>query len=185
MTDSNFEHAAACGVTGLLSKTTSKEDALREVHAQYSHALFRYAVALTGCTDDAEDAVQEVFLRLARESKRLSRIGSLKSYLYASVRNASYSILRNRQSRENLEQVIIWDAHNRSDDEFGCGSMALRQAFMRLPIEQREVVALKVFDGMTFEEIAKTIGVSVNTAASRYRYGVERLRRILEEDDNG
>jgi len=101
------------------------------------------------------------------------------------VRNASYSILRNRQSRENLEQVITWDAHNRRDDEFGCGSMALRQAFMRLPIEQREVVALKVFDGMTFEEIAKTIGVSVNTAASRYRYGVERLRRILEEDGNG
>ncbi|MCA1596341.1 MAG: hypothetical protein LC772_07955, partial [Chloroflexi bacterium] len=56
----------------------------------------------------------------------------------------------------------------------------LRDRFARLPVEQREVLALKVFQGLTFKEIARATGISINTAASRYRYGIEKLREALE-----
>ncbi len=65
------------------------------------------------------------------------------------------------------------------------GSTALRQAFARLPTEQREVLVLKVFEEMTFKEIAETVGASINTVTSRYRYGIAKLRQTLKENGNG
>ncbi len=57
----------------------------------------------------------------------------------------------------------------------------MSRAFAELPTEQREVLVLKAFDGMTFKEIAQLVGASINTVASRYRYGIEELRRALED----
>jgi RNA polymerase sigma factor (sigma-70 family) len=61
--------------------------------------------------------------------------------------------------------------------------MVIDDALKRLPTEQREVVYLKVFEGMTFQEIADRCEISINTAASRYRYAIEALRRTLSTRD--
>jgi len=53
-----------------------------------------------------------------------------------------------------------------------------------LPVDQREVLILKIYDEMTFKEIANTVGASINTVASRYRYGIEKLREALEVSEN-
>ena len=62
---------------------------------------------------------------------------------------------------------------------------ALCAAMLGLPLQQREVLVLKVFDEMTFKEIADVLGVSINTAASRYRYAIAKLREALEAQDDG
>lgn len=187
MTDSDTKTAVNLGISALWSRPVPAEEILDQLYDQYAHSLFRYALALTSCEDDAEDAVQEVFARLARERKRLKSVESIKAYLYTSVRNAAYSILRSRRRRNDLEQAEIHEDQLNcpvTEDESVIESIVLREAFLQIPLEQREVLVLKVFDGMTFAEIAKTIGTSINTAASRYRYGIDGLRRALKEDSH-
>ena len=161
---------------------------IEDIYDKYAHSLFRYALALTGSVDDAEDAVQEVFIRIARDIKHLYKVSNIKSYLFSAIRNAAYSLLRGKKRRHELHQLISIDISIKLEEETGCKaatSTALYEAFADLPIDQREVMLLKVFNEMTFKEISETTSVSINTVASRYRYAIERLRQALEGNDNG
>ena len=73
----------------------------------------------------------------------------------------------------------IRDPRRGSDGE----RMAVEEALLQLPHEQREVIHLKVYAGMTFSEIGRLTEVSQNTAASRYRYAVEKLRELLSDEE--
>ena len=161
-------------------RTDAGELILEQLYDQYAHALFRYAVSLLNSAEDAEDAVQEVFVRIARECRRLGRIRNIKAYLFAATRNASYTILRNRKRGENLHEELCSDYLSRPAAEDELQSDVISKGFAALPIEQREVLVLHVYDGLTFKEIAKTIGSSTSTVTSRYRYGIEKLRKTLD-----
>jgi RNA polymerase sigma-70 factor (ECF subfamily) len=181
MEDADVGIAMPLGAATVRDEAQTGEAMLEELYDQYAAGLFRYALALVGSAEDAEDAVQEVWVRLAREHGRLRRIGSMRAYLFAAVRNAAWSILRSRR-RRNEVHVEDFDAEP-STMRVEC--MALRECFAGLPVEQREVLALKVYEGMTFNEIARTVAASINTVASRYRYAIERLRKSLEEPPDG
>ena len=158
----------------------SGRDLLDHVYDEHARALFRYAKALLGSSDDAEDAVQDVFVRLARDVKRIRRIEDLQKYLFKATRNAAYSILRSRKRQERF----IEDALSCAPETPGCETGILLELFAQLPPEQREALALKVFSGFTFREIGEVIGKSQNTISSRYRYAIERLRSAIGSDDN-
>ena len=185
MIDSDSKAAVKYGVTALWDRSKTADMALEEVYDLHAPSLFRYALALTGRRDDAEDAVQDVFLRLVRESVRLSKIRDMRSYLFTAVRNSVYSILRRRKSLSDKERAIIRETDILDESNLTIEVIAMKQEFIQLPIDQRDVISLKIFEDLTFAEIAGIIGISANTAASRYRYGIERLRRGLKEDDNG
>jgi len=158
---------------------------LAEWYDRYARDLFRYAFALTGSAEDAEDAVQEAFAGAARQSRRLLRVRQSRAYLITATRNAAYSILRSRRRRGDLLHSLVAEEnpHGAAPPALSIQS-TLRSCFGELPIEQREVLALKVFEEMSFREIAQATGVSLNTAASRYRYGIEKLRKRLEEQED-
>lgn len=161
-------------------RTNAGELILEQLYDQYAHALFRYAVSLLNSSEDAEDAVQDVFVRIAREHRRIGRVRNLKAYLFTATRNAAYTLLRNRKRGEDLHEELCSDYLTKppsSSDELQSG--AICKGFATLPIEQREVLVLHIYDGLTFKEIAKTIGCSTSTVTSRYRYGIEKLRREL------
>ena len=165
------------GAATLRDRAETDEAILEELYDRYAHALYRYALALVSSAEDAEDAVQEVFVRIAR--KRFTKIDNIKAYLYTAARNSAYSILRSRRRRNETGDEALFDLSD--DTSLPIEAFALRECFARLPIEQREILVLKIYDELTFEEIAQTIGISINTAASRYRYGIDRLKRALEE----
>lgn len=171
--------AREAAVTGELS--------LERLYDDYSRSLYRFALALTGSGDDAEDAVQEVFVRVARDTRRLRKVTSIKAYLYTSTRNAAYSILRSRRRRENAEAELCRELSLATEVAGGTpvDKEALCRAFAQLPVEQREVLVLKVYEEMTFREIAETTRTSANTVASRYRYAVDKLRQALEVNEHG
>lgn len=176
------------GAIPLRNDARAGEMTLEEVYDRYAGPLFRYALALTGSRDDAEDAVQEVFARVAKERRRMAGVESPKAYLYTAVRHASFVIIRGRRRGDKLRDAMAFDAGARvwaEEDTHGVDPGVVREAFMRLPMDQREVVALKALDGMTFKEIAEVTHTSMNTVMSRYRYGVEKLRRELEVEDDG
>lgn len=158
------------------------EDLLGSVYDRYAQPLFRYAFAVAGSKEDAEDAVQEVFIRLARSPGRLSRVGDLKSYLFSSTRNAAYDILRARRRGGRLSDALELQLNieTQHSPEMSSEQSTLCLAMAGLPLEQREVLVLKVFEEMTFREIADLLAISVNTAASRYRYAIMKLRESLE-----
>jgi RNA polymerase sigma-70 factor (ECF subfamily) len=142
--------------------------ALYDRHARWMLAVAR---ALTSSPTDAEDVVQETFLELHRSRAALARAGAPRAYLWRAVRNAA---LRGRARRREvaLEHEPSARAAAEADPE-------LARALASLPEEQREVVALKAEGALTFEEIGELLGIPANTAASRYRYALAKLRDAL------
>lgn len=160
---------------------------LEQLYDKYSRSLYRFAFAITGSSEDAEDAVQEVFVRVAREIKCLQKVESIKAYLFTSTRNAAYSILRKRKRKSEIHEAMCSEFLSRSagaGDSSRLDASLVCRAMADLPIEQREVLVLKIYDEMTFKEIADTTGTSINTTASRYKYAVAKLRETLGVDQD-
>jgi len=138
-------------------------------------SLYRYAVLLLADAAAAEDVVQQVFATILRQGHRLE---DEAHYLRRAVRNECYSHLRRLRTQRELrdERALLEPGtENASREEH----MALERAIRELPPEQREVIALHVFEGLTFQEIASGLDESINTIAARYRYALRRLRQIL------
>jgi RNA polymerase sigma-70 factor (ECF subfamily) len=149
-------------------------DRIGRLYDRFAAGLYRYALMILGDPAAAADAVQQVFVAVLRARDR--DIESDERYLRRAVRNECYSTIRQRK-RHPAAAIVLEDLV--ADGERPDERIALQQAMSSLPPEQREVVHLKIFKGMTFQEIAGVIGESANTIASRYRYAIEKLRSML------
>jgi RNA polymerase sigma-70 factor, ECF subfamily len=152
---------------------------LASVYDRHAASLYRLLCAMLGSAADAEDALQELFARLA--DGRVRRVTDLKAYLYRAARNEALSALRRRQ-REAFFHFRLSRHSAPEEGQPGRGGDLL-PLLQRLPPEQREVVALKVFEELTFAEIAAVVKASPNTVAARYRYAVRKLRTWVEEEE--
>ena len=160
-----------------------KLDALEEVFEQWHRPLCNYAYALTQSDHAAEDAVADAMVGLLKVGRRLRRVQNPRAYLFGAVRHAAW-----RNGRAARKAVPTGEAaetiDERSTNRDPAEAIAVKDALMALPEEQREVVVLKVHGRLTFAEIAQVADVSPNTAASRYRYAIEKLRRELGDSDD-
>ena len=155
---------------------SGQNDALGLIYDRHAPALFRVLSAILGSSADAEDALQETFVALA--TCRVSKIRDLRAYLFTAARHQAFTILR-RRKREGAFEFSAEIAENEANDP----PHDFPALLARLPLEQREVIALKVWEELSFAEIAHVIQISPNTAMSRYRYGIEKLRHWCREDD--
>jgi len=145
------------------------------LYRRYSAALLLFAAAITGERSHAQDAVHQVFLRLL-ERGGLDRVAAPKAYLFASVRNAIRNDVRERERDVSIENESIWfDPPNRDH----AAELNLRRALAGLSEEQRQVTVLHIWGELTFAQIGDVLGISANTAASRYRYALARLRETM------
>ena len=155
--------------------TRPSDEWIGQVYDRYGAALYRYALMVLADPAGAADVVQTVFVALLR---RRSRPDVDAHYLRRAVRNECFTALRVRR-RDVLASASPLLETMEGQRERPAERLALEQALRELPPEQREVVHLKAFEGLTFQEIADLIGESINTVASRYRYGIEKLRAYL------
>ncbi len=159
-------------------------EALRAIYVRYKDHLLTVATCLLLHREPAEDALHEVFVTLAGEARRLRVRGSLKSYLAACVANRARDELRRRARRpagaDGLEQTASPAADPLKTAIDAEETARLGTALAELPFEQREVVVLHLQAEMTFVEVAQHQGVSINTVQSRYRYGMDKLRSLLQ-----
>lgn len=151
-------------------------DALAELYDLHAARLYRYALMLLADSSAAEDALQEAFCHVARAAARDSELLSV-AYLTTVVRNECFSALRQRRRQPAAPSPLLEPAAPDSSEE---ERLLLEGALRTLSPEQREVVYLKVFEGLTFQEIGARCDVSLNTAASRYRYALTALRTLLD-----
>jgi RNA polymerase sigma factor (sigma-70 family) len=168
--------------------------ALCRIYNRYETDLLTLARSLLGRTDQAEDVLQDVFVRFIESIDTFELTGSLKGYLAACVVNRARDYLRKdrrrtgepggsvpakaweenalrrhyEQQREPLQEVMADEQRQR-----------LTAALAELPDEQREAVLLHLHAGLKFHEIARVQSVTPKTAWSRYRYGLDRLRSLL------
>jgi RNA polymerase sigma-70 factor (ECF subfamily) len=120
--------------------------------------------------------VHEAFASLAQARTARPTLVLSAAYVGAAVRNACFTILRTRRRRAEDQTPLVEPVDPGATEE---ERLAVDAAIRQLPPEQREVVYLKVFEGLTFQEIADRCGLSINTAGSRYRYAMDALRRSL------
>jgi RNA polymerase sigma-70 factor (ECF subfamily) len=149
--------------------------AAARLYDAYGTALYRYAVLVLADARDAEDVIQQVFVRLLRLDDMPA---TPEAYLRRAVRNECYSRLRRRSSQRKTGQedaLLEVAAEGTSPEE----RLALERALRALPAEQREVVHLHVYEGWTFREVSELTATSINTVAARYRYALATLRRLL------
>ncbi len=144
--------------------------------------LVRYAETVSGRREDAEDALSAAMINLARHPERLAAAEQPWAYFVKMVRNETLKLAESRRSRSQLVKLLqSWRSRPKvwllPDDDW---REQVQAAVKQLPSEQAEVVVLKIWEKMTFAEIAEVLGESVNTAASRYRYALEKLSRSLQ-----
>ena len=156
---------------------------LGRIYDDHASSLFAYLFNLTRSESETRDVLQEVFLKLAHRPHALDGVHDERAWLVRLAHHLFVDGYRRRASQQRLvdrateEAEQIFEPADESDEaSFRC---ALSNAMRALPLDQREVVHLKLWEEMTFAEIADVLGLSINTAASRYRYGIDKLREAL------
>ena len=161
-------------------------EALARIYEKYRDDLLGLAGALSNEKSFAEDAVHDVFVGFVSSAKQFQLTGSLKSYLATCVANKVRNANRSKQGQlVRLDETATLESPLKrpdqwiiADEEFNRLAGALGQ----LPYDQREAVVLHVQVDMKFREIAKLQNVSIKTVQSRCRYGLEKLRSLLDNE---
>ncbi len=162
-------------------------DALCRIYEKYRDYLLKLATALLHDVNVAEDIVHDVFLNFAQSGDKIKLSGSLKGYLRTCVVNNTRNKIRAKRLRTTIgldEAGPIAADSNKADYWIICKeeSKRISNALTCVPFEQREVVVLHLHGDMKFREIAKLRDVSIKTIQSRYQYGLEKLRSILNSE---
>jgi RNA polymerase sigma-70 factor (ECF subfamily) len=156
---------------------------IERLYDDHAQALFAFLLNFTRNEADTRDVLQEVFIRLARHREILDGVREERAFLLRLCHHAAIDLIRRRGTREkNYEQLAVESADvfaRTSDPDERAFREALASALGELPPDQRAVVHLKLWERLTFEAIAEALNIPLNTAASRYRYGLDKLRERL------
>ena len=155
---------------------------IERLYDEHAQALYAFLLNLTRDEADTRDLLQEVFVKLARNQKLLAGVREQRAFLIRLVHNAAIDLMRRRGTRERTrDNFAAWSSPfapaDDPDEETFRNQLAA--ALAELPPDQRAVAHLKLWEGMTFERIAEALELSPNTAASRYRYAIDKLRDRL------
>jgi RNA polymerase sigma-70 factor (ECF subfamily) len=156
---------------------------LERLYDEHAQALFAFLLNFTRNEADTHDLLQDVFVRVSRQPDLLQNASDQRSFLLRMAHNAAIDLFRRRGARQKAHDgwgqetmAIFSSADNTDENAF---REAVSRALDELVPEQRTVVHLKLWVGFTFEQIAEVLEIPLNTAASRYRYGLDKMRQRL------
>ena len=157
------------------------ERQLEQIYDAHASGLFRYLLTFTRTEADAKDLLQELFVKLARGVKMTGK--SESAFVYRLAHNLAIDWLRRRRTRNERDERLLAEfagnGQREADPDAELLARRFAEAMETLPEEQRAIVQLKLCEELTFEEIAAAQGIPLKTAASRYRYALEKLRTLL------
>jgi RNA polymerase sigma-70 factor (ECF subfamily) len=165
-------------------------DSLETLYREHAAVLFRFLTRLTGNEAEVKDILQEVFIRLAKSPRVLHGVHSPRSFLFRMAHRLAIDRARRDETRSRYADRAGQESQREApspaaDPDEAWKQKRLFDSLAALPPEQRAVLLLKVWEDLTFAEIAETLEISPDTAASRYRYALNKLRdalRPLQED---
>lgn len=170
----------------VISCKRGSEEALGRIYEKYKTDMLVLAMVLLNDKSAAEDVMHDVFLSFVQNIEKFSLTGSLKSYLLTCLANRARN-LNKAKYRQNVELNPAEPVSSGSDGPLPaimCNEQLqqLSSAMTQLPYDQREVIMLHFQADMAFRTIGKSLGISANTAKSRYRYGLDKLRSIFDNE---
>ena len=159
-------------------------DAFRRIYEKYESDLLTLAANLLDDASAAEDVVQEVFIGFVQAIEKFHLSGSLKGYLAVCVANRSRDLIRKKQRQRTVavDEPVQMISNTDGPVQLVIQSEELQRlscALTQLPYQQREAVVLHLNGDLKFRQIAGLQNVSIKTVQSRYRYGLDKLRSIL------
>jgi RNA polymerase sigma-70 factor, ECF subfamily len=162
---------------GLLKANPASIDLLVDL---YTDGLYRYALSIVRSEEDACEVVQNFFLKMVRNTESLKNVSNLKTYIYKSLKNTALDFLRGRKQEFAIDEMLvnIEEAGNSVDT-----GLDIAYSLKQLSADYQEIIFLKLYQGFSFREIGDILNISPNTAASRYRYAIEKLRIIFRGED--
>lgn len=156
---------------------------IERLYDEHAQPLYAFLLNFTRDEADTRDLLQELFIKLARTPHLLDGVREERAFLIRLAHNAAIDLMRRRGTRdrtkENFAAEIASPFAPTNDPDEILFREELALALGELPAEQRAVVHLKLWEHLTFEEIAAALEIPLNTAASRYRYGLDKLRGRL------
>ncbi|MBO7129111.1 MAG: RNA polymerase sigma factor [Prevotella sp.] len=153
-------------------------DETERLMATERHGLLQYACYRLGNPDDAEDAVQDVFVRLhQRLSEGDTEVRNLSAYLYRSLANLCVSRLREVGRTPTVPLDSQPDPIAPEAEDFEQEYRRINRLLAEIPEEQAEVIRLRYYGDKSFQEIADILGIPLTTAKSRFTYGIEKIKR--------
>lgn len=158
------------------SKAGNK-DALNLIIHKYYDDIYKFCLYLTANELDSYDISQEVFLRFIKYIDTYT-YKNVKGYLLIIARNLCRDYFRRIGAESNLQlsENVMCDGDEIKNTEL---KLFIDTLLKQLPIEQREVIILRCKEEMRFKDIANILGCSLSTAKSRYRLGIERLKKVM------
>ena len=159
--------------------------AFAELYDCCANRLHHYLVTRLGSRDAADDVLQETFLRLARSHKSFTSVENPVAYAFVVARNEALR-RQQRQARElrQLSAADLFEIAGDDDRQAYETAEMVAQALNEISGEQREVIELKIYSGLTFREIAEVTGLPQGTVATRYRAAIAQLRRFLVKENS-
>jgi RNA polymerase sigma-70 factor (ECF subfamily) len=158
-------------------------DELEQLYDQHAQAVFAFLLNFTRNEADTRDLLQELFVKVAGRSGLLRDIRDPRAFLLRLSHNLAIDLIRSRGTREKHYSLLAGEDGpvfaSAADPDESAFRESLSVALGALPAEQRAVVHLKLWEELTFDQIAELLQTSPNTAASRYRYGIDKLRERL------
>jgi len=158
-------------------------DQLARLYDDHAQPLFAFLLNFTRNEDDTREVLQEIFVKLARQPDLLRSAHNERAFLIRLAHNAAIDHMRRRGTRARRDDEFSAESLQAfaptSDPDEAAFRAGLTAALVEVPPDQRAVVHLKLWEGLTFEEIAEALEIPPNTAASRYRYGLDKLRERL------
>ena len=157
---------------------------LEQVYRQHRQALFSLALTITGCSGLAEDAVHDAFVRLC--GMQQSPSGRVVAYVFAAVRNSAMDCCRRAKRDLKIAETLFAETPNLSmasnNPTMEDNSARLRQEIESLDAETREIIVMKIYGELTFDEIGKVLETPPATVATRYRRAILALEEKLRRD---
>jgi RNA polymerase sigma-70 factor (ECF subfamily) len=155
-------------------------EALRAFYVGNRQQLYTYAVSITKSREAAEDAIQGVFEKLLRGA---TLPADLRPYVFRSVRNAALDGWRRAKVRhDSLFETAASIAVTKPETPPQSRADDLQTLLLHLSDDEREAIVLKIYSGLTFQQIAQMRDVPLPTVASWYRRGLEQLQALLKEE---
>ncbi len=156
---------------------------LERLYDEHAQALFAFLLNFTRDQNDTRDLLQEVFVKLARQPDLLEEARDERAFLIRLAHNSAIDLMRRRGARQKYHEEFQSEANSpfaaSPDPDEAAFRAAPASALGELPPDQRAVVHLKLWEGLTFAQIAAALEIPPDTAASRYRYAIDKLRHRL------
>ena len=171
-----------------LAKQLARGDpnAFADLYDALADRLHHYLTVRLGSRPDADDILQETFVRLARARKQLATVSNPTSYVFAIARNESSRLLEARRRRGEVPMALtaetLFDDAAANDARRREAADLIAAAMTALGPGQREVVELKAFAGLTFREIGELLDEPLGTVATRYRTAIEKMRPTVARE---